>query len=263
MKVKNEKELQPEVEQEDVGLSLQKLRLEKDLTLEDVTAVTKISRTNLRAIESMDYAKLPVDAFVKGLVSSYAHFLGMNGHKVAEEFLRNRHGGQKVSHEYQHNLAKYSLTPKKLAEPSHVSSAVIASVLFIVIILSFSGFCLYTSWNPFAFITNKLPGFSATVVNVFHPADPSTSSEAQKKALNLSVRFVKECKVMVSLDDRESIQQMYAPETTAFWSAEKKIHIEFFQPGCAELQMNGAPVAFPSPKDGHYILQISSSTSNP
>ena len=66
-------------EQQPVGEQLRQCRLEQSLTLEDVAADTRISLANLRAIEAMEYEKLPADAFAKGLIILYAQFLGQDG----------------------------------------------------------------------------------------------------------------------------------------------------------------------------------------
>ena len=241
---------------EQAGVHLQKVRLQRNLSLEEVAAVTKISLANLRAIEAMEFSKLPADTFVKGMLAAYAEMLDDDGRLLVEQFLRERHFGSEKPLESSKKLSGYSLHPKKLAEPSHISSATIAGLLLIVIVMSFAGFCLYTSWNPFAFITNQIPGLTSSVVNAFHPADPATSNGAHKKTWQLTVHFTKETKVVVLLDDNESIQQTYSGGTTMHWGADRKIHIQFFQPHCAELQLNGAPIAFPSLVDGRYLLQV-------
>ena len=245
-----------QIRREQVGIYLQKVRVQKNLSLEDVTAVTKISMTNLRAIESMDFGKLPADTFVKGMLNAYAEFLGDDGRVIVEQFLRERHLGHEVPLDSSKRLSTYSLYPKKLAEPTHVSSATIAGLLLIAIFSSFVGFCFYFSWNPFAFFTSRLPGVTSSVVNAFHPADPATGNGMHKKALRVTVHFTKESKVFVLLDDSESIQQTYTGGTTVHWGAERKIQIQFSQPDCAEIQLNEAPISFPALANGHYLLQI-------
>ena len=245
-----------QVNREPAGVHLQQIRLQKNLTLEDVAAVTKISLANLRAIEAMDFSKLPAETFVKGMLIAYAELLGENGRLVVEQFLREWHHGSETPLESSKQLSSYSLHPKKLAEPSHISSATVAGLLLVVIVMSFAGFCLYTSWNPFVFITNQIPGLTSSVVNAFHPADPATSNGAHKKAWQVSVHFTKESKVVVLLDEHESIQQTYSAGTTMHWGADRKIQIQFFQPDCAQVQLNGAPIAFPVLVDARYLLQI-------
>ena len=46
-----------------IGDQFKQVRQDKSLSLEEVTVSTKISRSNLHAIESMEYDKLPADSF--------------------------------------------------------------------------------------------------------------------------------------------------------------------------------------------------------
>ena len=108
-----------------IGSNLQKVRLEKSLTLEDVTQETRISIANLRAIESMTYARLPADIFTKGQITLYGNFLGLDGRQVAKQFFIERDGGKDSGFLLKNKLRPHSLTAKQLAEPTHISSATI------------------------------------------------------------------------------------------------------------------------------------------
>lgn len=251
------------LEQHLVGEQLQKLRQEKGLTLDDVFAATKVSRANLRAIESMSYEKLPADTFTRGLIILYASFLGVDGRRTADQFFTERDGGKRMGHSPQKCLTSPALTPKKLAEPAHVSSATIASILLLFIVLSFTGFCLYFSWNPFAFLTDKTMHLSSSVINTFHPADPATGNGVSHNALNLKARFLKDTRIRISLDNKEFVPQVYAKGTNAHWKAEKDIRLEFSEPDSAELQLNNKPLPFPQSVDGQHVLRIPAASSVP
>jgi cytoskeleton protein RodZ len=246
-----------------VGSNLQKVRLEKSLTLEDVTQATRISLANLRAIESMTYARLPADIFTKGQITLYGNFLGLDGRQIAKQFFIERDGSKETGSLLKNKLRPHSLTAKQLAEPTHISSASIAGILLLLIVLSITGFCMYTSWNPFAFLTNKTKDLSSSVLNTFHPANPATSNRANLKTLNLTTLFLKDSQITISLDNKESIKKIYTKGTSAHWKAEKKIILEFSQPDSAELQLNSISLPFPQGVDGHYILRIPATTSTP
>lgn len=250
-------------EQHVVGDHLQKLRQEQALTLEDVTQATKVSLANLRAIEAMAYGKLPADVFTKGQITLYGNFLGLDGRKIAEQFFFERDGGKKPSPILKKTQPNHSLTPKQLAEPTHISSAAIAGILLVVIVFSFTGFCLYTSWNPFAFLTDQTKNLSSSVINTFHPANPATGSRANLHPLELNALFLKDSQVIISLDSTESVQKAYTRGTSAHWKAEKQIQVEFSQPDSAELQLNSTPMPFPQGDAGRYILRIPPAPSTP
>lgn len=168
--------VRPSSEPQSINHQLQTLRQEKGLTLEEVSRSTRISLTNLRAIESLHYQKLPADPFIKGMLMLYGTFLGLDGRKIAERFFFERDGGKTAPSSLKKYLVHRSLAPKDLAEPAHISSATMAGILMTLITVSFTGFCLYTSWNPFAFLTNATKNPPAATISPFHPADPSSGT---------------------------------------------------------------------------------------
>lgn len=60
-----------------VGQKIKESRLQKGLTLEDVSKSTKIKSHFLMAIENGEYNKLPSSSYAQGFVRNYVSFLGM------------------------------------------------------------------------------------------------------------------------------------------------------------------------------------------
>lgn len=239
-----------------LGAQLQQLREDKSLSLEDVAHHTKVSRANLAAIESMAYDKLPADSFTRGQIILYGTFLGMDGRLAADRFFAERDGGKGSSlSSLQQSLLHQPLTPKKLAEPTHISSASIAGVLLLLIAGSLTAFCLYYSWNPFAFLTSRMSSQGANPT-AFHPADPSTSNGSAQGSIKLSATFQKDSRVLVALDSNQPIEQFYAKGSQAQWQSVTQLEVEFFQPDSAELHLNGAPLSFPDGTEGRFKLRI-------
>lgn len=246
-----ESEVQPSL-----GDRLRQLREEQNLSLDDVSRATRVSLANLRAIEVQAYDRLPADPFAKGMVVLYATHLGLDGFQAGARFLAERHRGGGIRSASQQNLARFSLLPKKLAEPSHVSSAAVAMGLLMVIVLSFTLFCLSTSWNPFAFLTERIWVTPPAAGDSFHPADPSTGTGGPRRTLHLSARFLSDVEVVVSADGSESQRRRYSRNTSATWWAERQLRVEFSQPDSAELSLNGSPLPFPRGRDGLHVLQL-------
>lgn len=211
----------------------------------------------------MAYERLPADPFTKGQITLYGNFLGLDGRQIAKQFFFERDGGKETGSFLKRKLKAPSLTAKQLAEPTFISSATIAGILFLLIVLSITGFCMYTSWNPFAFLTNQTKNLSSSTLNTFHPANPATSNRANLKPLHLTALFLKDSQITVSLDNKEPSKKIFPKGTRVHWKAEKKIFLEFSQPDSAELQLNSASLPFPQGVDGHYILRIPSATSTP
>lgn len=246
----------PSPEPRSVGDHLRQLRVAQGQTIEDVAEATRISRSNLQALESMAHDRLPADTFIKGIIVLYATHLGIDGQQMAEQFFLERHDGKTLRRTARHHINDYTLTPKKLAEPAHVSSATIALLLFVLIVLSFSGFCLYTSWNPFSFLTGATDKLSSQVLASFHPADPATSSEAHKKLFNLELLFLKDAEVEIALDGGQARQQIFAKETAVRLEANEEIRVQFMEPNSATLHLNGTALPFPENVNGRFLLHI-------
>lgn len=249
--------------QRSLGDRLRQAREEQNQSLEDVSRATRVSLANLRAIEAQAYDRLPADPFAKGMVVLYATHLGLDGPQAAARFLAERHRGGDMQSAAHQNLARFSLLPKKLAEPSHLSSAAVAMALLMIIVLSFTLFCLSTSWNPFAFLTERVWVTPAATGNSFHPADPATGNGGQRRTLQLSARFLSDVEVMVRVDGHLSPRQRYSKNTSATWSAERQLRVEFSKPDSAELSLNGSPLPFPRGRDGLHVLQLPADATAP
>lgn len=71
------------------GDLLKEKRLLKELTLEAVSAKTKIKPEYLESIENSDFAKLPSSTFAKGFLRNYASFLHLNPDTIVAMFRRD------------------------------------------------------------------------------------------------------------------------------------------------------------------------------
>jgi hypothetical protein len=242
---------------EPVGEQLRQARLLHNRTLEDAAAQTRISISILRAIEASTFDQLPADAFAKGLVLLYATYLGFDGQTMAQKFLHERGSGRKNNlSPLQKRQRSHALEPKKLAEQTRISSATVATVLFICIVVSFTGFCLHYSWNPFAYLTDKALSFTSTVKNTFPPADPANSGLRTQNTLELQAVFHTDCRVLVVIDEQQASEQTYLKGSTIQWEAQRSMQIDFLQENCAELQLNGSLLAAPVFSDGRAVLRL-------
>jgi hypothetical protein len=71
------------------GDFLKKIRDYKNVSLDRMSDLTKISRTYLMCIENDDYQKLPAMAYVRGFVYQYAKVLKLNPDLVANSYIHS------------------------------------------------------------------------------------------------------------------------------------------------------------------------------
>ncbi|MCH3951083.1 MAG: DUF4115 domain-containing protein [Acidaminococcus sp.] len=71
-----------------VGEYLQKLRVEKNVSLEEVAEKTGIRVQYLQALENGDYNKIPGDVFIKGFIRNYGNYLGVDGNGLVDAYIK-------------------------------------------------------------------------------------------------------------------------------------------------------------------------------
>ena len=69
------------------GSFLKQIREYKNVTIERMAEMTRISKTHINAIENEDIPKLPADVYVRGYVYQYAKVLKLNPDQVAASYL--------------------------------------------------------------------------------------------------------------------------------------------------------------------------------
>jgi curved DNA-binding protein CbpA len=69
------------------GTFLKKIREYKNVSIERMAEMTRISKTHINAIENEDLPKLPADVYVRGYVYQYAKVLKLNPDQVAASYL--------------------------------------------------------------------------------------------------------------------------------------------------------------------------------
>lgn len=69
-----------------LGRTLVEMRVKKGLSVEEVSAVTRVNAKLVRLIEEDQYDQLPGEVFIKGLLRSYAGVVGLSGDEVIARF---------------------------------------------------------------------------------------------------------------------------------------------------------------------------------
>ena len=97
------------------GEWLKDQRTQKNISLEEIAAVTKVHISQLKALESNEFAKLPAPAFVRGFLTSYARHLELDENILLENYKAAlAQAGRPVQEDSMPKLAR-------VATPSHQS----------------------------------------------------------------------------------------------------------------------------------------------
>jgi cytoskeletal protein RodZ len=85
---------EPPGEQASFGHYLQRIRIEKQIRLEQVAEETRIGVAILEAVEHEDFARLPPDVFTIGFLRAYAKAVGADGSEAVRRYRVQRRGRQ-------------------------------------------------------------------------------------------------------------------------------------------------------------------------
>lgn len=79
------------------GYYLKAKRIEKGITLEEVSRETRIRMDNLLLIEKEDHDKLPAEVFMRGFLRAYAKAIGADEEEAVQRYVSSLHAFRKIA----------------------------------------------------------------------------------------------------------------------------------------------------------------------
>lgn len=83
-------EVEQEIKNQNIfdGTFLQRVRLYKNISLDQLSETSRISRPYLISVETNDFRNLPAPVYVRGFVVSVARLLGLDEKKTADSYMK-------------------------------------------------------------------------------------------------------------------------------------------------------------------------------
>lgn len=167
-----------------IGDKFKEERLQKNLSLEDVSKSTKIKVDFLEAIEDGEYKKLPSVSYAQGFVRNYAEFLGLNEKETMAIFRR----------EFDEERT-FRVLPKGFEEKGNFPNTKFkfkqTAIVVLMVVVGFISYILfqyrYAFLNPpLNVITPKdTQAISSSVINVSGQTDPNATVYVNKDAVSV------------------------------------------------------------------------------
>ena len=211
-----------------LGTYLRGLREARQGSLDEMAQATRVSVSQLIALEQDDLAELPAPVFVKGFIRAYCDYVG----EPADEALglyRDMRGQPS---------AAGRAVPSPRPARSWVASPIVVSLALLVV---FGGGLLALNLGgrrgP---KSSTAPG--ATEVNVVSAAtSPASESVAlvSPAAQRLIVKAVESTWIRIQADDGGIDEALLSPGATREWSAAKRFVVTIGNAGGIELTLNG------------------------
>jgi len=226
------------------GEKLKKIRLEKGLTLEQVSKKTKIHAHMLESLEEGRIVnKAPV--YVRGFLKIYCEFLGVD----PQEFISGYPGNPETKESVINTYQKKPILPSPSVRLSmfkpdfkNIRTAAVA-VLAIVLVL------LAVRWIK----TAGKGRLSAPVKQ--NAAASAVKKQADLKSLRLSIRARENCWIKAKVDGKTNFVDVLEKGRSETWQANDKIELSLGNAGGIELELNGEVIS-PLGRKGQVIRQI-------
>ena len=79
------------------GEELRRERVVREISLEEISAATKISLRQLQALEDGDVRKLPPQTFTRGFIRAYSKHLGIDPEEKVNAYLADLAGAERTA----------------------------------------------------------------------------------------------------------------------------------------------------------------------
>jgi cytoskeleton protein RodZ len=224
----------------ELGQLLKEAREKKGLSIAEVEEDTRIRQAQIQALEEEDYGKLPSTIYLKGLLRSYARYLGLDLTEVMRLF-----GAEDTANSTTPVVAEGFEPPKGMAITSWLFIDVFLGVL-IVASAVVAGSLAYDRWRPtFAAPSSTPTGHAslASPVLQFTPTDtPSptfTPTVIPSGRLQVDVQIVARTWLEVTVDGEPAFRGLIEAGTNWSWFAEDSIAMHVGNAGGVVVTLNG------------------------
>lgn len=234
------------------GRYLQAIRLEKKISLEQVSQQTRIGLGNLLLLEQEDHDQLPAEVYVKGFLRSYAKAVGADGDEVIRRYGSRLDVVQKISKSESYGKKKDRLTWWKL---------LLSLVLFICIITVSLIAVVFFQQAPEVDKSNKALEQKTAVAKEkaadtqAEQQDPETdvkSAQEVPEKLLLNVTAVEETWLKVIMDEKAPAEYNLKPGDKIELEATTMFNLLIGNAGGLILRLNDKPVSIPG-KSGEVV----------
>jgi cytoskeleton protein RodZ len=144
------------------GENLRREREMRGISLEEISAATKISIRFLQALENDDFASVPGGIFIRGFIRAYAGYLGLDQEQVMAEY-------QSVAQSENFELSRLSSANRPARKPGR---RIAVLPLVVAVALLISGYALFRYSHRVALAPTPAPS----------PAPPAAAAPAHDQS---------------------------------------------------------------------------------
>ena len=176
-----------------IGMELKRERELRGITLQEIADVTKINIRYLRDLEEDRLDNLPGTFFVKGIIRSFAKYIGLDENTILNSYYESEHHReQEQEQEEESQITQYTL-------PIKMKKILISISLFLALMAVLTIIYIFINQKPQGQQVEETP--SAPTIQETAPAPPTeTPILEEEKELILDLTFVMETWIQIYAD---------------------------------------------------------------
>jgi cytoskeletal protein RodZ len=248
----------------DIGAELRKIRLEKEIKLEEIAEKTNIPLDCLKAIEEEEFDKLASVVYAKGFVKTYANFLGLDGSALSKRVTCKKEVPFHLPGEISINRNKISKQQKRADLKNKIldylekhRKYIVLPIIGLIIL-----FGLYKITNLIILGIRNISNKNDKKVELVEQEKSvkSVKPEIQKKKveekiikkkdnyfindshLKLNLSAIKNVWVLVEIDGKVIFEGVLEKGSNEIWIGNKNIRLKISDSSSIEMSINGKPI---------------------
>jgi len=215
------------------GDYLRQQRESREISLEQLSAKTKIKKNLLSALENDQYEQLPGLVFIRGFIRAYAQEVGLNPEEALQRF-----------EEYLKETKPVLSGPKSAPIPQ--KHKIIPYVLVSVFALALVGLAISLLWsfkqNETSLTLPSTPSTAKTLSPI--PSNTTTLNQAPSAPsitppFHLSIKATELCWLLATIDGKESKEAMLYAGDSFEIVAKEKLSLLIGNAGGVDVTLNG------------------------
>lgn len=221
---------------------LKQLRLEKKISLQDISGATRINVRFLEAIERGDFDILP-KPYIRSFIKQYAKYIGFDENRVIaqfEEYNRNVHqnGNDTTADSEKTKPALDPVNDPKL-KTVFLSLAVIGGIALVVylVITIFSTTEEPVAERPFQDVVREIE--EQAEQTTIEPLDsPATAQPEQEDSVSLAVTAIDSVWLTITVDNVLQQEYIFPPGRSREWKAANEFLLTVGNAGGVSIAVN-------------------------
>jgi len=238
----------PDLSPVSFGRYVKAIREQKGIDLKTVSEALKVSVNKLTHIEAEDHEQLPDEIYVKGILRSYAGYIGIDPDDLIDR--------------YEINRSAYMPRANAFATQAQQRNKMLLRMFFPLLLLAAIGgisIGLFYHWDVFqaAEPADERPAMS-------HQPETTTAEPGNKTPgkLVLVIETIEKTWIKINIDGEEPLEYLLRPKDHVELEADSRIKMLIGNAGGLEMRLNGVPVDVPG-KSGEVVsLELSKPSEN-